>query len=124
NTDYDIGMGALEYQGFPLLPRHTFVSLSIGIMSIPLRNLKREQTFVHMFDQWGQEIRDWVSQEDPQRWRVSSALSDLTKDGPTRIVKSGDLARFIIAIDEFAKSMDGIENSKAFVIRPPGKTKF
>lgn len=120
--DYDIGLGQIEYKGFKLLPRPAFVNLSFGIMSVPLRNLRRENNLIHMFDQWGTEIKDWLKNSDPMKWRVSTALSDLTPNGNSPIIRSRDLARFIIAIDELLKSSEGVENSKASVFTPPGKS--
>ncbi len=119
--DYDVGLGQLDYRGFRLLPKQAFVNLSFGIMSVALRNLRRTQTQLRMFDQWGQEIKDWMKSNDPRSLRISAALSNLSADGRSQIIRSSDLARFIIAIDEFAKSTDGIEGTKASVINPPDK---
>ncbi len=121
NTDeYDLGLQKLDYKGFRLLPRDAIVNLSIGILSVPLRNFKRPNSTLVIFDQWGHEVKSNQISTDPNnpQWKVTAAITDLTETGPSRIVKSEDLADLIIAIDEFADATEGIENSKASVITP------
>lgn len=119
--EYDMGLGKIEYQGFRVLPRDAFVNLSLGILSVPLRNLTRTQSPLIVFDQWGKEISLNDDEVKKEQWKVSAAMTDLTEDGPSKIVKSSDLAYLILAIDKFADATDGIEKSKASVVAPKGK---
>lgn len=131
-TGFDEGLGQLKFTDVNLFPKNAFVNLSIGVMTSPIRGLQKENTPLKLFNLENKEIENWVKTGipdptsgkpiDPSQQIIQAAIVDLLGSGPSKIVKTEDMADFMVAINEFLKSTDGIAASHATIINPPLKT--
>lgn len=125
-SDFDKGMGKLLFSGVSVFPKPAFVNLGVAVSTIPIRSLKKPISGLYLFNIEGQELVDWQSQGIPSQDSPNpvtvAAFADILENGPSRIIKAKDLARMIMAIDEFLKATDGIEKTKGTVVNPPNKT--
>lgn len=131
-TGFDQGLGQLKFTDVNLFPKNAFVNLSIGVMTAPIRGLQKENTPLVLFNMENQEIKGWVKNGipdptsgkpiEPSQQIIQAAIVDLLASGPSKIVKTEDMAYFMVAINEFLKSTEGIAASHSTIINPPLKT--
>lgn len=132
---FDVSMGQKKYKEttVEIFPKHAFYALSMGIGSVPLRNLTRaglvgfgnsgrqyesealatKQDNTTMECPASEGLKDPRFPEERPDPVIAVALTNLTPRGRGDVVKSADIARFIMAADQFVVSTDGIEETKA-----------
>lgn len=136
-NDFDAGMGKETFSEINIFPKSALVNLAVAAMTTPIRGLQKENSPLKLFNVLGNEMLGWAKtglpdpdnidpnlseMEKAQRQIIQAAIVDLLSSGPSSIVKTKDVADFIIAVDEFLKATNGIELTKASVINPPQKT--
>ncbi len=134
-NDFDQGLGQEAYSDIELFPKSAFVNLAVAVMTGPLRGLQKENSALRLFNGLGEEMKDWVADGlpdpsaadpnqpvNPAEQITGAVVVDLLSSGPSEKVKSLDMAAFMVAIDEFLKATDGIEDTEASVINPPDRT--
>jgi hypothetical protein len=121
--DYDKGMGSEVFSNVLVFPKHAFVNLTIALATLPVRGFTKWNSNLYLFNALGNEFVGWPQKgmPPPENPAVFAAVADILADKNSRIIRSSDLARFIIAIDEFLKATEGVEQTKATVINPPNK---
>jgi hypothetical protein len=128
---YDEGMGQEQYNGIRIFPRTAFVNLTLGLVTTPIRGFKKKNTPVRLFNLNGDEIEDWVDKDifskdkkkpkPPELELREAVIVDFSPGGLSSKVTAKDLASYMIAIDEFVKATNGIEQTKAGVVNPPDR---
>ncbi|MES2769350.1 MAG: hypothetical protein V4596_09400, partial [Bdellovibrionota bacterium] len=134
-NDFDAGMGKETYSDISIFPKSALVNLAVATMTTPIRGLQKENSSLKLFNMMGGEIEGWAKNGipdpshkdpskpmDPTQQIIQAAVVDLLSTGPSSVVKTEDLAYFMVAVDEFLKATDGIEQTHASVINPPQKT--
>lgn len=121
--DYDKGMGSELFSNVQVFPKHAFVNLTIALATAPIRGLTKLNTNLYLFDLNDSELVNWAEKGMPDQGGDSpiafAAITDIINQVHSRVTSSEDLARFILAIDEFLSATEGIENTQATVINPP-----
>ncbi len=120
---YDEAMGKEQYQETKVFPKPDFFALSLGLGSVPLRNLTREGLIGYTL---AGKKRESTSFNTPQDNTTEScpppesgdpvtvaALTSVSPGGQGDFVKTADVARFILAADTFIDSVEGVTNSSA-----------
>lgn len=130
---FDAKVGQQEYEGVKIFPKDAFYALGLGVGSVPLRNLTREGTIafgnsgkVYGASVFNQPQDNTTSQcPEPEGVRdpsdptakpdpvVAAALVDVGTTGEGDVVDVRELARFVLAADQFIRSTDNVERSAA-----------
>lgn len=120
---FDKSFGKERYQGIEIFPKESFFALSMGVGSVPLRNLTREGLVGYTLNGVKKEssalnsTKESASEEcavaDDNDPVTTALLVNVSPSGHGDIVKSADIARFILAADTFIESTEGVEGTKA-----------
>lgn len=133
-NDFDAGMGKEAFAEITIFPKSALVNLAVATMTTPIRGLQKEGSALKLFNVLGNEIENWAqngipdpsqknpnSPVDPHSQIIQAAIVNLLSSGPSHVVRTEDMAYFMVAVDEFLKATDGIEMTKASVLNPPQK---
>lgn len=128
---FDENLGTRTYKGIEIFPKSSFYALGLGVAAVPLLNLTRdgfvgygnsgalyEAPLLAPPTDEGRTMECPVFEGVPGANNkidpvIAVALTSLTSHGRGDIVKSADIARFILAADQFVESTSGVENTSA-----------
>lgn len=128
---FDENLGARTYKGIQIFPKSSFYALGLGVAAVPLLNLTRDgfvgygnSKTLYEAPLLAPPVDERPTMECPLFEGVPGAdnkidpviavaLTALTSQGRGDIVRSADIARFILAADQFVESTEGVENTSA-----------
>lgn len=99
---------------FSVFPKDVVFALSVGSAAAILQNIIRDLSPAFLLLPGGEQL--WGNQYDQIGEGKLSTVAGLVniEDGQRgRTVKTADIARYILALDEFLTATEGIENTKA-----------
>lgn len=106
-TEYDRQLGSVLYKGVKVLPKHSFYTVSLGVASIMLRNIKKKALTL---------LPGSVARQSGDS-SVYAALSDVSPESVSSIAKTYDIGRMILALESFLNATDGFEKSKSTAVQ-------
>lgn len=106
-----------------LFPKDLFFAAAIGNAAAILQNMTRDLTPVALIGP-DRAIR-WSNttmaggDESPEKMAVLATVFDIVNGERQSRVKTVDVARFIMALAEFLRATEGLENTRAEILRVP-----
>ncbi len=105
-----------------LFPKEKLFEYCLGIGSIILENLQRSGSGLVLFGYDGKlRLGETLKTDEKAKESLMAALVDVNLKGRRDFVRSGDLARFILAMGKFVQAVEGFENTHSTLIQEETK---
>ena len=98
-----------------LFPKDMFFALNIGDIAVLLKDITKKATPVFLVTLDNNII--WADQyEKSGETAIMGGIVDMKDGVKSNIVRSVDVSKFLIALSEFLKATDGVENTKSSIL--------
>jgi len=100
----------------PLFPKDMLFALNIGDAAVLLKNITKKSTPVFLITVDNKTVWADQYQSDGDETAIMAGLVDIKDGQRSTEVQGQDVAKFILAIHEFLKSTDGVENTRSSIL--------
>jgi hypothetical protein len=101
-----------------LFPKPELMTLAIGDLAVTLENLTKKMAPVFVVGVHDDKVM-WLDDYDLEKGEMvaMAGVVDIVKGERAKIVRSQDVARWILALAEFLHATDGIEKTRSDILR-------
>jgi hypothetical protein len=100
----------------PLFPKDMLFALNIGDAAVLLKNITKKSTPVFLITLNNKTI--WADQyrSDGEETAIMAGLVDIKDGQRSTVVQGQDVAKFLLAIQEFLKATEGVERTRSSIL--------